>query len=104
VYVINNKIITACLIDGTFVGGTFYVSCSYTLVTGRVGRLIRHAAYTARHTLCMSVRCIHSQTYLVYVCILRSWIAVIKVCHQRYSHTDLVSLQCVHTRKNVSSF
>ena len=49
-------------------------------------------------------RCIHSQTYLVYVCILRSWIAVIKVCHQRYSHTDLVSLQCVHTRKNVSSF
>jgi len=49
--------------------------------------------------------CIHSQTYLVYGCILRSWIAGIKVCHRRSKQSHWPSLlQCMHTRKSVSSF
>jgi len=51
---------------------------SSVLVTGRVRRLIRHAAYTARHTLCMAVS---------YVAGLPALKSVISVPNR---HTDLV--------------
>jgi len=77
-YVINNKIIAAWLVDGTFVGGTVFVSCSSAVVTSRVRRLIRHTAYTIRHILCMAV------SYAAGLPALKSVIGVPN------SHTDLV--------------
>jgi hypothetical protein len=56
-----------------------FIACSSSLVTGRVWRLIRNAAYATRRTLC-----IMAVSYAVGLPALKSVIRVL------YSHTHLV--------------